>query len=233
VAIGAWRVAGSVLGLLSIWIAVASPLASGDAHLLTVHMIQHLLLMSVAPPLIWLGRPRRLLRRDVRWGPVHRLGRRLGHPVLCWLAATTVLVFWHVPAALTLGARSPVWHAIEHASFLAGGLLFWWPVVQARPASSTESWSIVLYLFLATLPCDALSGFLVFSERIAYPMYLSPHRHATLSVIDDQQLAGAVMWTAVTIIYFVAAAIVATRALLPGSPVVEGAGHARPVPVLR
>src|SRR6185295_4055855 len=90
------------------------------------------------------------------------------------------------------------------------------------PSSSTAGpWSIVLYLFLATLPCDVLSGFLVFSERIAYPMYLSAPRHMSVSVLDDQQRAGALMWTAVTIIYVVAGVIVATRSLSRGSVLVE------------
>jgi cytochrome c oxidase assembly factor CtaG len=118
--------------------------------------------------------------------------------------------------------HSNAWHAIEHASFLAGGLLFWWPVVQPWPSSSPERpWTIVLYLFLATLPCDVLSGFLVFSERIAYPMYMSAPRQASVSVLDDQQLAGALMWTAVTIIYLAAAVIVATRSLSRSSLLVE------------
>ena len=217
-AVDAWRAGGFLLGLVLIWIAVASPLASGDAHLLTVHMIQHLLLMSLAPPLIWLADPVRLLQ--VRWRPVPRVRRVLGHPIVCWIAATAALVAWHVPAALTLSMQSNAWHAIEHASFLAGGLLFWWPVVQPWPSSPTEHpWSIVLYLFLATLPCDVLSGFLVFSERIAYPVYLSAH--VSLSVLDDQQRAGALMWTAVTIIYLVAAVIVATQSLSRSPLVVE------------
>jgi len=233
--VGAWRATGFLLGLVLIWIAVASPLSWGDAHLLTVHMVQHLVLMSLAPPLIWLADPvRRLtcalpsrLTESVvlpiaRWRPIQRLGRLLGHPFVCWVAATTALVAWHVPALLTLSMQSNAWHAIEHASFLAGGLLFWWPVVQPWPTSSTERpWSIVLYLFLATLPCDVLSGFLVFSERVAYPVYLSAPRHASVSVVDDQQLAGALMWTAVTIIYLVAAVIVATRSLSRSSLLVE------------
>jgi putative membrane protein len=186
-AVGAWRAAGFLVGLVLIWIAVASPLASGDAHSLTVHMVQHLVLMSLAPPLIWLADPVRLLPCSLssrltesvvypiaRWRPSQRLGRLLGDPFVCWVAATTALVAWHVPAVLTLAMHSSAWHAIEHASFLAGGLLFWWPVVQPWPSWSTERpWSIVLYLFLATLPCDVLSGFLVFSERIVYPMYLN------------------------------------------------------------
>jgi cytochrome c oxidase assembly factor CtaG len=184
--------------------------------------------MSLAPPLIWLADPVRLLTCALPsrlteavvlpigpgGGQIERLGRLLGHPFVCWVAATTALVAWHVPALLTLSMHSSAWHAIEHVSFLAGGLLFWWPVVQPWPSSSTERpWSIVLYLFLATLPCDVLSGFLVFSERIAYPMYLSAPRHVSVSVLDDQQRAGALMWTAVTIIYVVAGVIVATRSL--------------------
>ena len=234
-AVGAWRAAGFLLGLVLIWIAVASPLASGDAHSLTVHMVQHLVLMSLAPPLIWLADPLRLLACALpsrliesvalpiaRWRPSQRLGRLLGHPFVCWVAATIALVAWHVPALLTLSMQSNAWHALEHASFLAGGLLFWWPVVRPWPTSSTERpWSIVLYLFLATLPCDVLSGFLVFSERIAYPVYLSATGHGSLAVLDDQQLAGALMWTAVTIIYLVAAVIVATRSLSRRSVLIE------------
>ena len=151
--------------------------------------------------------------------PIQRIGRVLGHPAVCWTAATAALAVWHVPAVFTLGMQSETWHAIEHASFLSAGLLFWWPVIQPWPASSTEPrWSIVLYLFLATLPCDVLSGFLVFSERIAYPVYLSMPRHSSLSILDDQQYAGALMWTAVTIIYLVAGVIVTTR-LLSGNRV--------------
>jgi putative membrane protein len=233
-AVGAWRAAGFLLGLVLIWIAVASPLSRGDAHLLTVHMVQHLVLMSLAPPLIWLADPVRRLTCALpsrvtesvalpiaRWRPSQGLGRLLGHPVVCWVAATAALVAWHVPALLALSMQSNAWHAIEHASFLAGGLLFWWPVVQPWPTSSTEPrWSIVLYLFMATLPCDALSGFLVFSERIAYPMYSSAHQHMTLSALDDQQLAGALMWTVVTFVYLVAGVIVATRALSRSSVLV-------------
>jgi putative membrane protein len=228
----AWRPVGFLLGLVLIWIAVASPFASADAHSLTAHMVQHLVLMSVAPPLIWLADPVRLLsfglpsrltelvvRPVARWRPIQRLGQLLGHPLVCWLAATTALVAWHVPALLMLSVHSSGWRAIAHASFLAGGLLFWWPVVRPWPSSSTEpSWSIVLYLFLATLPCDVLSGFLVFSERTAYPMHLSAAGPLSVSVLDDQQRAGALMWTAVTIIYLVAAVIVATRSLSRRSP---------------
>jgi cytochrome c oxidase assembly factor CtaG len=213
--VGRWRAICLPVGLLLVWIAVASPISWCQS--LTGHMVGHLLLMSLAPPLIWMSEPVRLLFRRAApliWmGPIPKVGEAMEHPVLCWLAATGALVGWHIPAALSLGMQSGTWHAIEQASFLAAGLLFWWPVVRPWPAVSTEPrWSMVVYLFLATLPCDILGGFLVFSERVAYPMYLS-HGHSTASILDDQQYAGALMWTVVTFVYLVAGVIVTTRLL--------------------
>jgi putative membrane protein len=227
--IDAWRAGSFLLGLFLIWVALASPIAVWDEASLTGHMIQHLLLMTFAPPLILLsepvmlllhGLPRRFVRSILgplfRWRPAQQLGRGLAQPALCWLAAVAALVVWHVPAAFTLGMQSEAGHVVEYASFLGTGLLFWWPVVQPWPSVSTwPDWSIILYLFLATLPCDILSGFLVFSERVAYPVYLSTSRQSDLSVLADQQCAGALMWTCVTIIYLVAGVILSTRLLSP------------------
>ena len=222
-----WRAVSFFAGLGSIWVAVASPFAvCDDQRLLTGHMVQHLLLLSLAPPLVLLGSPllavsfglppeiTRALGAALRWPRVQRIGEVLGQPALGWLAATIVLVVWHVPAALTLGLQSETWHAVEHASFLATGLLFWWPVVQPWPSPPTgPQWWMVVYLFLATLPCDILAGFLVFSERVLYPVYLSTPGNPGLSALDDQQLAGALMWTGVTIIYFVAGTVISARLL--------------------
>src|SRR5215469_3446375 len=93
----AWRACSFLLGLLSTWVAVVSPVASLDSHMLTAHMIQHLLLMTIAPPLIWLGEPL-IAAWPARWRLPTRVARKLGHPAFCWLAATATLVVWHVPA---------------------------------------------------------------------------------------------------------------------------------------
>jgi putative membrane protein len=210
-----WRAGSFFLGLLATWIAVVSPIASLDSHMLTAHMIQHLLLMTIAPPLIWLGEPL-VTARPMRWPFPKRLGRLLGHPVFCWLAAAATLVVWHVPAIFRLGMHSSTWHFIEHDSFLTTGLLFWWPVIQPWPSVAIwPRWSMLLYLFLATLPCDVLSGLLVFSDRVAYPMYLGMPRHAGLSVLEDQQCAGALMWTSVTVVFLVAGTILSMQLLSP------------------
>jgi cytochrome c oxidase assembly factor CtaG len=96
------------------------------------------------------------------------------------------------------------------------GLLFWSPVI--RPLQHSWKWpesSILLYLFLATLPCDILSGFLVFCDRVVYPAFLSSPRSFGLSALEDQQCAGALMWTCVTIVYLVAGAVFTARLLSP------------------
>jgi cytochrome c oxidase assembly factor CtaG len=141
----------------------------------------------------------------------------LAQPSFCWLAAAGALVGWHVPAAFTFGLHSEAWHAVEHASFLGTGLLFWWPVVQPWPSVSRPDISITLYLFLATLPCDILSGFLVFCDRVVYPVYFSSPQPFGLSALQDQQCAGALMWTCVTVVYLIAGTIVTARLLLPQS----------------
>jgi len=223
-----WRAASFLIGLSFIWIALASPVMRLDHELLTAHMVQHLLLMTFGAPLIWLGAPGRPLLIGLPSAlmyafvhpavrrPLQRIGRTLGRPAVCWCAATATLVGWHVPAAFTVAMQSHLWHGIELASFLVAGMLFWLPVIHARPdASASTGWSMVVYLFLATLPCDILSAFLVFSERVAYPIYLSTPRQSNLSVFDDQQLAGALMWTAVTIVYLTAGAILSARLLSP------------------
>jgi cytochrome c oxidase assembly factor CtaG len=218
-----------LLGLLLIWAAVASPIAALDHELLTVHMLQHLLLMTLAPPLIWLGAPfmtllhglprqfvHTVIRPLLHSAPVRTTGSTLTQPALCWLAAAAALVGWHIPALFTLGLQSEGWHLAEHASFLASGLLFWWPLVQPWP--SVSRWpelSMILYLFLATLPCDILSGFLVFCDRVVYAMYFSSSHPFGLSALEDQQCAGALMWTCVTVVYLVAGAILTAKSLSP------------------
>jgi cytochrome c oxidase assembly factor CtaG len=193
----------------------------------TIHMVEHVLLMAVAPPLLLLGTPTLTLRYGLpfRWGrrgdragvrrPRGRVFRRLvTHPAVCWLAPVAALIGWHVPAGFELGMRSPWWHGVQAASFLASGILFWTPVVrwQAAPA---ERWMMPLYLFAATLPCDAVSAFLVFCDRVVYPSYLAAPRLVDMSALRDQQCAGALMWVAVTLIYIVPAVAITLELLSP------------------
>jgi len=229
--INGWHAFSFVVGLSLIWVAIASPIARLDHELLTVHMLKHMLLMTLAPPLIWLAEPvdpllhglpqrlvQRVLFRRLRLSPVSRIGTVLTRPEVGWLAAAAALVGWHIPAVFTLAMHSTAWHFVEQLSFLLTGLLFWWPVVQPWPSVSRPDLSMILYLFFATLPCDILSGFLVFCDRVVYPTYLSSSHQFGFSALGDQQFAAALMWTCVTLVYLVAGATLAMRLLSPERP---------------
>jgi putative membrane protein len=224
----AWRPVAFLSGIALLWVAVASPLGALDHQLLTAHMAKHLLLMTVATPLIllgeplialWQGLPRRVrsvLERLPQSQPARRFGRGITHPVLCWLASTAVVIGWHIPSLFELGMRSIQWHHIEYMSFLAAGLLFWSPVIQPWPSVAVGSgWRVPIYLFLATLPCDALSAFLVFCNRLVFPHYHAAGHRFEFSPLADQECAGALMWVWVTFAYLAPAAGVAMYLLSP------------------
>jgi putative membrane protein len=210
------RLVAFLVGLFALWLAIASPIAHLDLGHLTGHMIQHLLIMTVAAPLLLWAEPGYVLaagRRDQFL--VRRL--RSPHPALCWAAGTLVVLFWHVPSVFAFGMR---WHGLQHATFLLAGLLFWVPVIQPWPsASAWPRWSIPLYLFLAVLPCDGLSAFLAFCGRVVYSHYgtMSPDCPMLnrLSPLEDQQRAAALMWCWVTFAYLVPAALVTVELLSP------------------
>jgi putative membrane protein len=158
----------------------------------------------------------------LRWPAVQAAGRVLSNPAVCWLTAAAALVGWHIPLVFSLAMQSEGWHVVEHSSFLAAGFLFWWPVIQPWPSVPVwPRWTILLYLFAATLPCDILSAYLTFCERVVYPSYLISQRLFGLSALEDQECAGALMWTCITVIFLVLAAGIAISLLAPGS----GAGE--------
>jgi putative membrane protein len=188
-------------GVVAIWAAVASPAAHLEHHLLTGHMVQHLLLMLVAAPLmLFAPEAATFLYRSV---PL----------AFCWLAGSLTVIFWHVPAVLALTLRSHYWHALEQVSFFIGGVLFWQPAVRSMLRCESSGWSVPVYLFLATFPCDALSAYLAFCGHIVYPAYAFSGKPFGLSPIDDQALAGALMWAAVTFAYLIPALALSARLL--------------------
>src|SRR2546428_12331255 len=128
-------------GLLVALIVIASPVSALDHQLLTFHMVQHLVLMTIAAPLILAGLP-------ATW-KLHRsrIARLLLHPVSCWLAGTVVVLAWHVPAAPQLPLSSPSWPFLPQGSFLAGGPLFWHPVIARGPMGPP----VPVYLLLASV----------------------------------------------------------------------------------
>jgi putative membrane protein len=227
--ISIWRLAAFLSGTCSLWVAIGSPLEAFDDVSLSAHMLQHMLLMAVAPPLLLLGAPllpalRGLPRWIVRgtvgpflsWAPLRSVARFLTQPAFCWLAATVTLIGWHVPAAFELALRSNSWHEVEHASFFATSLLFWWPVILPFPSDARwPRWSIPFYLFLGTLPGGALGAFLVFVDRVLYPTYASAPPLFSVSPLQDQVIAGAFMWLFGMLAYLIPAVLITIQLMAP------------------
>jgi len=222
----AWAFTG---GLAAFWLAIASPLDAFSGLLLSAHMVQHLLLMSVAPPLILLGAPllpllRGLPRKFARdgvgpflvWPKLRRVGNALTHPVICWIAMAITLCAWHVPAAFDLALRSPAWHKVEHACFFGASLLFWWPVVRPFPSRPHwPLWSVPLYLLAADLLNTSLSAILTFSDHVLYRYYLHVPRLFGTTALIDQSSAGVIMWVPGSLVFLVPAALIAIEYLSP------------------
>lgn len=230
-----WRLVAFCSGLTAFWVATASPLDAFSGLLLSAHMVQHLLLMFVAPPLILLGAPFLPMLRGLprafahdglgpflSWPALHRCGRALTHPFICWLAMATSLCAWHIPAAYDLALRSPGWHKVEHACFFGASLLFWWPVIRPFPSRPHwPLWAMPLYLLAGDMVNSALCATLVFSEHPIYPTYEAAPRLLGTTALSDQIAAGVIMWLPGSLVLLVPAIALMIQYLSPGSALVR------------
>ena len=232
-----WRLASLLGGLTAIFLALASPLEPWATLLLQVHMVQHLLLMMVAPPLVWLSAPLfpmvRGLPAPVRtvWvAPLLRSRRlrrwfsRLTHPAAAWPIYVGVTWFWHAPRFYELALSGERWHFVEHAAFIATALLFWYPVVRPYPSRPAWSpWLLFPYLLLADVQNTVLAAWLTFSSRVIYPHYANGPRIAGLTALDDQAGAGVIMWVPGSIAFLLPLFVVGLS-LLRGRPAINPGG---------
>ncbi|HKD18032.1 MAG TPA: cytochrome c oxidase assembly protein [Thermoanaerobaculia bacterium] len=223
------RLCAFASGLAVVAVAVASPLDAFGALLLSAHMLQHLLLLTVAPALLLLGSPdaalemglpRALVREAIAplraAPPVRAIGRVLGRPDVGLAAMTLAMWGWHVPAAYGLALSSPAWHEVEHASFLVAGTLFWFPVLRPWPGRPRLQGAMrPLYLLAGDLANTALAAVLTFSDRVLYPAYADAPRLFGLSALADQSLAGVLMWVPGSLVFLVPAAVMTARWLAP------------------
>ncbi len=232
------KLAAFLVGLTALFLALGSPIEPFGSFLLQVHMIQHMLLMMVAPPLLWLGaplfpmirgvpRPIRTywLRPVLRSRSVRRFFGQLSHPAPALALYVVTTWVWHVPGIYEVALRSPGWHRLQHLCFLGSSLLFWHAVV--RPYPSRPRWSVWLllpYLLAADLSNTVLAALLTFSETILYPHYGQIPRLFGISALDDQSTAGVIMWVPGSVAFLFPLFGIGTRLLFG-----EGRTSSRPV----
>jgi putative membrane protein len=182
------------LGLLTIWVALETPIDTiADHYLDSVHMLQHVLLGFVAPPLMLLGLASGMVARLVRVPGV----RAITEPIPAQVIAGAVMIAWHIPVLYDAALYSEPLHVVEHLTFVAAGLLLYWPMLGATSASARWQMSPpakLVYMLIATLPQDGVALALIFSRVPFYEYYLhAPRLVASLTPVVDQTVAGAVL----------------------------------------
>ena len=212
-------------GLVVLWLAIGSPMDGFADALLSAHMVEHLLLMSVVPPLLLYGMPvvpllrglpevirKRLAGPLLRQRWLRALGHGLVRPSVAWLLMNVSLLGWHVPAAYNYALEHENWHVVEHTCFLFTSLLFWWCVLRPWPAKSEQqNWGILLYLVTADGVNTMLSAFLAFCGRPVYSYYLTHANLFHVSQLDDQVLGAVVMWVFGSTVFLVPAGMITMR----------------------
>jgi putative membrane protein len=218
------RLISFLSGLATLWLAIGSPMDEFADAMLSAHMCEHLLLMSVVPPLVLCGWPVVPLLRGVPsvlrpWmAPFIRssLLRRLSHwlvlPMVAWLAMNLTFLGWHVPAAYDFALEHETWHDTEHLCFLGTSILFWWCILRPWPSErQNRNWGILIYLISADAVNTLLSAFLAFCGRPVYSYYLNRPNPFQISPAEDQVLGAVIMWVLGSLAFLLPAVLIAYR----------------------
>jgi putative membrane protein len=199
-------------GWSALALALVSPIDTLGSELFSVHMVQHELLMVVAAPLLVVSRPIEAWAWGLprRWGPaiadfarrgaVATTWRTLTDPLGAWTFHAVALWAWHIPAFFAAAVRDDNVHALQHATFLASALCFWWSVLRPRGKPDGAGLASV---FTTMLHTGALGALLTFGPRPWYEVYRSTERFG-LTLLEDQQLGGLVMWVPGGLAYLLA-----------------------------
>ena len=192
-----------LLGSLAWLIALGPPLDDWSGRfLLSAHMVQHLLLTLVAPPLWLLGTPAWALRPLLRWRVVDRIGYVLTRPLVAFALSGVVFAAWHIGSLYDLALRNEAVHILEHELFIGTALLAWWPVVGPLPEWPKLAPPLqCLYLFLQTVPGGIVGSFITLAAPGLYEHYVGAPRIFGISLATDQEIAGLLMWVGVFTIY--------------------------------
>jgi putative membrane protein len=205
-------------GLGTIVVALCSPIGTYDQALFSLHMTEHLLLTLVAPPLLLLGKPlvpllwglpeqerRGVARLFAPRGALARMCGTLVRPVVALGLFSVTFALWHLPSLYEAAQGQTLTHYTEHATFFLTGMLFWWPVIHPHGGPRRlAKVAAIAYFALPMVEGTLMGALFTFASRPLYASYVLAPRVTTLSPLDDQQLAGLIMWIPGGLVYAVA-----------------------------
>lgn len=217
------RLTSYLSGMVIIAIALMSPIDRLGGQLFFMHMIQHMLFMMLSAPLLWLAEPFPISLWGLPPKARHAVGglfnsdstfrsvlARATSPGVAWLIFVTIYLGWHDPNLYNLALHHEWVHDIQHITFFGASLLYWWPIIGAAPHIHTRfpGWAKLPYL-LGTVPPNMFVGIsIAFATDVRYTYYESIPRFWGLTVMQDQQLAGAIMWIPGSMMFIMAALVV-------------------------
>lgn len=216
------------LGLASLALALLGPLDTWNDESLTAHMLQHLVLIQVSAPLLILGRPvqlflralpparvKRILQLTVTRPWVRQTLNALFSPLSVTALNAVALVFWHIPRFYDATLVNTTVHVIEHLCFLGTALLFWWVIVEPVPRHHKVApvWALVM-TFVIMVVGMTIGALLTLAPRLVYPFYAAARAPWGLTPLDDQQLAGVIMWVGGGLYYTIILLLLLARWLL-------------------
>jgi putative membrane protein len=216
------RIPVFIAGVLTLLIALLSPLHElGDHYLFSAHMLQHLLLLLIVPPLLLLGLPVAMIDALLRRRRLRAIERVLGQPLLAWSIGIGMMWLWHLPTLYNAALNDELIHIVEHLAFLGSAMIFWWPVCLQGVYARLHPLAALIYLFAAMLASGVLGIILTFAEPGWYPAYLNPRDSLGilpllwgewgLTPAVDQQVGGLLMWVPGSFVYLVAIIAVTAR----------------------
>lgn len=200
-------------GLFVIFASLNGPIHDlSDYYLFSAHMVQHLLITLLVPPLLLLGLPGWMLRPLLRNERVAKFAGFMTRPMTCFVIFNVVIAVWHLPPMYNATLSEHGVHIGEHLMFMTAAILMWWPFLSPLPELPRLSYpGQMLYCFLMIIPMSIVAVYITMAESILYPAYSSAPRIWGLSPLEDQQLGGLIMWIPGAVVFYIILTVVFFR----------------------
>ena len=201
------KVAAFVSAVFILFLALTGPIHDlSDSYLFTVHMLQHLILTLVVPPLLLIGTPDWLVRRCLAPAPLGGLARTLGSAPVAYVIFNGMLAVWHLEPLYNMTLFRLDVHILQHLLFLAAAVIGWWPILAPAPEYRSSMIVQMLYLLFAPFPMKIVGILITMSDRVLYPAYAIAPRVFNLDPLTDQQIGGLIMWVPAGFVFWIALA---------------------------
>jgi putative membrane protein len=197
-------------GLFVMFVSLNGPLHDlSDYYLFSAHMVQHLLLTLLLPPLLIGGTPGWMLRPLIRPPAVHAVARFVTRPAMCYVIFNLVIIVWHLPVFYNAAMADHNIHIGEHLMFMAAAVLLWWPFMSPMPELPRLAYPAqILYCFLSTLPMTVVAIYITMADHVLYPAYAAAPRIWQITPMMDQGIGGLIMWVPGSIVFYVLMTVV-------------------------